>query len=125
MIALNPKTGYGAAGQSQIASRGGLPFMTLRSLALFAHILGMLALFVALAIEWTALALLRKEDQARPSSFGLNLLRQLPRLTGLAIALILASGTEMAAQFGLLRSAWVGVSSSAVVLIGRVGGPAP
>jgi len=97
--------------------------MTMRSLALFAHILGMLALFVALTIEWTSLALLRKGDKARPS-FGLNLLHQLPRLTGIAIALILASGTGMAAQFGVLRSAWVGVSFAAMVLMGGLGSAA-
>src|SRR5262249_50675775 len=98
--------------------------MTLRSLALFAHILGMLALFVALAIEWTSLALLRKDDQARPSSFGLNLLRHSPGLTCVAIARILACGTEMAAKFGLIRTAWVGVSIAAMVLMGGLGGAA-
>ncbi|HUC76664.1 MAG TPA: hypothetical protein VMS04_15285 [Vicinamibacterales bacterium] len=96
--------------------------MAMRSLALFAHVLGMLALFVALTVEWIAVALLRTGDRARPSSFAVDLLRQLPRLTGIAVALILASGLAMAAQFGVLRSAWVGVSFAAMVLMGGMGG---
>lgn len=96
--------------------------MTMRSLALFAHVLGMLALFVAFTVEWIAVAFLRTGDHAQPSSFAIDLLRQLPRLTGTAVALILASGLEMADQFGFLRSAWVGVSFAAMVLMGGMGG---
>ena len=82
----------------------------MRSLALYAHFLGMVALFGALVVEWTAVALLRIGNPAEPSAFATGLLRRLPRFTGIAGALILASGIGMAAQFGVLRSAWIGVS---------------
>src|SRR5262245_55554126 len=98
--------------------------MTMRSVALFTHLLGMLALFVALAAEWTAVELLRTGDQARPSLFAINLLRRLPRVTGIAVALLLASGIAMASQFGLFRTAWVGVSFAGMVLMGGLGGSA-
>src|SRR5262249_53509561 len=97
--------------------------MTMRSLALFTHVLGMLALFVALAVEWAAVELLRT-DQARPSTFASSLLRKLPTFTTIAVALILASGIALAVEFGLLRSPWVGVSFAAMVLMGGLGGAA-
>ena len=109
---------------SQSRRSAGLSFMTMRSLALFTHVLGMLALFVSLVVEWTAVELLRTGDQAPPASFATNLLRQLPRLTGVAVALILASGIVLAVQFGLLRSPWVGVSFAAMVLMAGMGGAA-
>src|SRR5262245_43799206 len=98
--------------------------MTMRSLAQFTHVLGMLALFVALAVEWTAVELLRTGDQARPCAFATNLLRQLPRYTAIAVVLILASGIDLAAQFGLLRWAWVGVSFAGIVLMAGLTGAA-
>jgi len=97
--------------------------MTMQSLALFTHLLGMLALFVALAVEWTAVELLRTGDSARPS-FATHLLCRLPRFTGIAVALILVSGIDLAVQFGFLRSAWVGVSFTAMVVMGGLGGAA-
>jgi len=98
--------------------------MTMRFLALFTHVLGMLALFVALAGEWAAVELLRTTDQARPSPFASSLLRKLPTFTAIAVALILASGIELAVEFGLLRSPWVGVSFAAMVLMGGLGAAA-
>ena len=98
--------------------------MTMRSLALFTHVLGMLALFVALAVEWAAVELLRTTDKAPPSPFASRLLRRLPAFTAIAIALILASGIELAVQFSLLRSPWVGVSFAAMLLMGGLGGVA-
>src|SRR5262245_10869139 len=98
--------------------------MTMRSLALFTHVLGMLALFVALAVEWAAVELLRTADQAPPSPFATRLLRHLPGFTAIAVALILASGIELAGQFGPLRSPWVGVSFAAMILMGGLGGAA-
>jgi hypothetical protein len=98
--------------------------MTMRSLALFTHVLGMLALVVALAVEWAAVELLRTTDHARPSPFASSVLRKLTTFTAIAVALILASGIELAVQFGLLRSPWVGVSFAAMVLMGGLGGAA-
>src|SRR5262245_28969379 len=110
--------------RSQVGLFAGLLFMTMRFLALFTHVLGMLALFVALAGEWAAVELLQTTDQARPSPFANSLLRKLPTFTAIAVALILASGIELAVEFGLLRSPWVGVSFAAMVLMGGLGAAA-
>src|SRR5262249_42054102 len=81
--------------------------MTLQSLALFVHLVGMLALFVTLALEWTGV-----DPQ------------NLRRLGGGAVVLILASGIGMAARFGVLRSAWVGVSFAAMAVTAILGATA-
>jgi hypothetical protein len=98
--------------------------MTIRSFVLFAHLIGMLALFVALAVEWLTLELVRSAAAAGPPSPAIRALRLLPRFTAIAVGLILASGIYLAAQFGVLRSAWVGVSFAAMVLMAVLGGSA-
>ena len=107
---------------SQIDRFVGLLFMTIRLIVLFVHILGVVALFVALAEEWLALKLLRAADGSRPPSAAVAVLAGLPRFTGTAVILILASGIYLAAQFGVLRSGWVGVSLAAMALMGALGG---
>jgi hypothetical protein len=81
--------------------------MTLQSLALFVHLIGMLALFVTFALEWTGI------DP-----------RHLRRLSGCAVVLILASGIGMAARFGVFGSAWVGVSFAAMAVMAVLGATA-
>jgi len=46
----------------------------MQSLAQFTHILGMLALFAALVVEWTAVELLRTRDATRTSFLAASLL---------------------------------------------------
>src|SRR5262245_33484003 len=96
--------------------------MMMRSLVLFGHLLGMLTLFVALAAEWLSVELLRAP--ARPPSLATKVVAALPRLTGVAGALILLSGISLAAQFGVLRSAWVEVSFAAMLLMAVLGSAA-
>lgn len=94
----------------------------MRSMALFAHLLGMLALFAALALEWVSAELLRAPGESMPRSFAVRLVDRLPRLTAIAVALILIPGIYLAAQFRVLRSPWVAVSFAAMVLMGALGG---
>jgi hypothetical protein len=96
--------------------------MTILSIALFAHLVGMAALFVALAVEWMSVELLRSSLAASPPLLSLRLFRTLPRITGVAVLLILVSGAPLAAQLGVFRSGWVGVSFVAMVLMGALGG---
>jgi hypothetical protein len=98
--------------------------MTILSIALFAHVLAMAALFVGLALEWMSVELLRSSSASSPPSLSLRVLGTLPRLTGVAVLLILVSGVRLAAEFGVLQSAWVGVSFVAMVLMGALGGAA-
>jgi len=76
--------------------------MTMRSIALFAHLLGMLALFVALALEWLTVELVRTAGGANVPSVAINAPGVLPRLMAIAVVLILLSGIFWAVQLGVL-----------------------
>jgi hypothetical protein len=95
--------------------------MTPRSIALFAHVVGVLALFVALAIEWLSLALVRTAHPGVPP-LVISALRALPRFTGVASGLIVLSGVYLATEVGVLGFAWVGVSFGAMVIMAALGG---
>jgi hypothetical protein len=92
------------------------------SIALFAHLVGMAALFVALAVEWMGVELLRSSIDASPPPFSLRLLGAVPRISGGAALVILVSGVELAAQFDAFHSGWVVVSFVAMVGMGALGG---
>jgi hypothetical protein len=96
--------------------------MTMRSIALFAHLVGMLALFAGLAIEWLCVERLRAPDEPGPPMFTVGVLERLPRVTGIAVALILFSGISLAARIGAHRAAFVGVSFVGMVLMAALGG---
>ena len=81
----------------------------------------MLALFAGLAIEWLCVERLRAPEP-QPSMFTLRVLERLPRVTGIGGALILLSGTALAARIGAFRSAFVGVSFVGIVVIAALGG---
>jgi hypothetical protein len=106
---------------SQINRIISLLFMTMRSIALFAHLVGMLALFAGLAVEWLCVERLRP-DEPGPPLFTVRVLERLPRVTGIAVALILLSGIPLAARIGGLRAAFVGVSFVGMVLMAALGG---
>ncbi len=97
--------------------------MTMRSIALFAHLVGMLALFAGLVIEWLCVERLRA-DEPGPPMFTVRVLERLPRVTGIAVALLLLSGIPLAARIGVFRTAFVGVSFAGMVLIAALGGVA-
>ena len=101
-----------------------LLFMTMRSIALFAHLVGMLALFAGLVIEWLCVERLRAPDEPGPPMFTVRVLERLPRVTGIAVALILLSGIPLAARIGVFRTAFVGVSFVGMVLMAALGGVA-
>jgi uncharacterized membrane protein len=97
--------------------------MLIRSLALFAHIVGMLVLFIGLALEWLSLESLRRAtDQVRDSPW-LKVLRALPPYMAGAVGLILVSGIYLARRVGVFDLAWVRVSFASMILMGILGGP--
>src|SRR5215813_7818892 len=95
--------------------------MTIRSLVLFAHVLGALSLFVALALEWLTLELVRTTHGTEPPSLAIRGLRVLPRLTGIAVGLILLTGMFLAARVAVFEFAWVRLSFRGMVLMGVLG----
>ncbi len=95
----------------------------IRSLLLFAHIVGMVALFVGLGLELVSLEFLRRSGTRSEASPWIRIYRVLPRLYGIAFGLILLSGIFMAARLGVHQFAWVRVSFLAMLLMGIAGGP--
>jgi hypothetical protein len=97
--------------------------MNIRSVALFVHIVGMLGLFVGLALEWLSLESLRRPTTPDQRAQWVSVLAVLPRYVATAIGLILASGIYLAARVEVFDFAWVRVSFGAMVLMGLAGGP--
>jgi len=95
--------------------------MTIRSMALFFHLLGMLTLFGSLLAEWLSLESLRRSEGEILPPFSLSILTALPRFTPIAGVLILASGGYLAARAGVWEFAWLRVSVTALVLMGILG----
>lgn len=95
----------------------------IRFLLLFAHIVGMLTLFVGLGLELVSLESLRRSSTRGEASPWIRMYRALPRVYGIAFALILLSGIYLAARVGVHGFAWVRVSFGAMLLMGIVGGP--
>lgn len=78
--------------------------MMTRSLLLFAHVTGVLALFAGFALEWVATS------------------RQyLQRLYGIAFGLILVSGVWMAARLGVQSQLWVRIPFILLFVIAILG----
>lgn len=76
------------------------------SLVLFVHIAGVLALFAGLALE----------------AFGVEPARRAaPRISGIAVALTVASGLYLGARFGVLRAEWMRASYGAIVVMAAAG----
>jgi hypothetical protein len=80
--------------------------MTVRSVTLFAHVVGMLMLFGGLALEW-----------------GSVQLRALPRYMAIAVGLILATGIYLSLRVGVFALAWVRLSFALMLVMGVLGGP--
>ncbi len=97
--------------------------MFIRSVALFAHIVGMLTLFIGLALEWLSVESLRRSTDPVRDSPWLKVLRGLPPYVAGAVGLILVSGIYLALRVGVFDQAWVRVSFGAMVLMGILGGP--
>jgi hypothetical protein len=78
----------------------------IRSLVLFVHIAGVLAMFAGLSLE----------------AFGVEAARKAaPRLSGIAVALTVLSGFFLGARFGVLRDEWMRASYGAIVVIAVAG----
>jgi len=90
-------------------------------MVLFVHVIGILALFVALTMEWLTINLLQAAERPGLSKPAISALAAVPRFTAVAVLLILTSGIQLASQVGVLRSGWVGVSFGAMVIVALLG----
>jgi hypothetical protein len=78
----------------------------IRSVVLFVHIAGVLALFAGLALE----------------AFGVEAARKAaPRISGIAMAVTVVAGFYLGARFGVLRNEWLLASYGAIVVMAAAG----
>jgi hypothetical protein len=93
-----------------------------RGIALFVHLVGVITLFVAMALIQLSGARVRSSSTVEEVRTWLGLVRPANRLFPIASLLILASGLYMTARMWSFDLPWVLVAIGAVVVMGIVGG---
>jgi len=96
----------------------------IRSLVLFTHVVGVLALFVGLGLEWIGLDGIQRSTTRAEALPWLRLIVFVPRLFGMALAAVIVSGFYLGAHVGVLGNDWMRASYGALLLIAIVSGPA-
>jgi hypothetical protein len=95
----------------------------IRSLTLFVHVVGVLALFVGLGLEWLALEAVRRSTSRAEAIRWVGMSTAAVRSTGIAFAVILASGLYLGGRAGVLGDPWLRASYSALLVMAVVAGP--
>jgi hypothetical protein len=96
----------------------------IRSLTLFAHVVGVLVLFAGLSVEWLSLASLRRSTSSAEGMPWVRLFSVIvPRASLIALVVILVSGLYLGARIGVLGNAWMRASYGGLVLMAIAGGP--
>ena len=88
--------------------------MIIRSTVLFAHIVGVLLLFIGFALEWLSVSSSMADAWTKVRA-------ALPRVYGIALGVTLLAGIVLAARIGVHRFAWVRLALAGIVLIGILG----
>lgn len=88
--------------------------MNIRSTLLFAHVVGVLLLFVAIALEWVS-------NSSGPTEAWTSVRTRLPRLYGFALGLTLLTGLVLSARVGVHGFAWVRLALGGIVVMGIIG----
>ena len=95
----------------------------IQSFVLFSHIVGVLALFVGLGLEWISLDGVRRSATPAEALPWARLNAVVPRLSAVAVAAIVGSGFYLGARFGVLGNEWMRGSYGAMLLMAIIGGP--
>jgi hypothetical protein len=95
-----------------------------RSLVLFAHVVGVLALFTGLILEWVGWNNVQRSTARAETLAFMRVNMALQRVYGIAFVTILASGFYLGRRFGALGDAWMFASYVGLVLIAFSGGVA-
>jgi hypothetical protein len=88
-----------------------------RSLVLFMHVVGVLALFSALILEWVAWHTVRRSKARLEALASMRMNVALQRVYGIALATIIASGGYLGGRVGVLGDGWMLASYGGLVLI--------
>jgi hypothetical protein len=96
--------------------------MTFYSLALFAHIVGVLGLFIAIGLVWISILWLQQAQTVAQVRERINLASIQERLLPAASLLILLAGIYMTVTTWGWTTPWIDVSLAALVVMGVLGG---
>jgi Predicted integral membrane protein (DUF2269) len=96
--------------------------MTFYSLALFAHIVGVMGLFIAIGLAWISIVWLQIAQTVAQVRERINLASIQERLLPVASVLILLAGIYMTVAAWGWTTPWIDVSLAALVVMGALGG---
>lgn len=91
------------------------------SLALFAHIVGVLTLFISQALQWLITLRLRRAQTLAHAREWIGIARGVNRLTPVTIVLIIGAGAYMAVVARLWTAPWLDVALVALVIMMGLG----
>lgn len=91
------------------------------SIALFAHIVGVLALFITQALQWLTTLRLRRAQTLAQARERLGFASGINRLMPMTLVLIIGAGVYMAAIGQLFTAPWLDVSFVAIVIMMALG----
>ena len=92
------------------------------TLALFAHILGVIGLFSGIVLDWTTILRLRRAQSMAQVREATGLVGAQARLIQVSSLLILIAGAYMAETVWGWNIAWILVSLAALILMGALSG---
>ncbi len=95
--------------------------MSLYTLALFAHLVGVLSLFIGMGLQWTVILGFRRAQSISHMRLWSGLLRPVAILGPLSAALILLAGGYMMFTAWGIGTPWIVVSMGAMLLMAAVG----
>jgi hypothetical protein len=95
-----------------------------RSLVLFIHVVGVLALFTGLILEWVGWNNVQRSTARAEALASMRVNAVLPRVYGIAFVTLIASGGYLGGRLGMLDDGWMRASYGGLVLIALSGGAA-
>ena len=90
-------------------------------LNLFAHFVGLVALFVGYGLEWTASSLLRRSATSDHARSWLRLYKLSLPISGPGLLILILSGGYMASVTGSMKQGWISGSLLAIVFALGIG----
>lgn len=95
--------------------------MTAYNLNLFAHFVGLVALFVGYGLEWTASSLLRRSATSDHARSWLRIYKLSLPISGPGLLILILSGGYMASVTGSMRQGWISGSLLAIIFALGIG----
>ena len=95
--------------------------MTMYHLALYAHILGVLGLFIAIGLEWTSMVRMRRARTVEQLREWTSLHATLDKVFPLTAVVILVAGLYMVGDVWGWSYAWINLSLAGLAVMGGLG----